>query len=474
MTSLQNFSLPRNWRWGTISDLIRKDGVFVDGDWVESKDQDPKGDVRLIQLADIGDGEYRDKSSRFLTKNKALGLGCTFLKPKDVLVARMPEPLGRSCVYPGDSKPAVTVVDVCVIRSNNGDFNHYWLSHFLNAPHFRSAVARLQAGSTRKRISRKNLATIPLPIPPLTDQAQIAGEIDRKFLQLDAGVEVLHRIQEKLKKYRAAVLKTACEGRLVPTEAELAKKEGRPYETGAQLLARILTARRKNWQGRGQYKEPSGPETTSLPSLPEGWSWATLPILGVLGRGKSKHRPRDDKRLYDGAYPFIQTGDIRKAKGTIREFTQTYSEFGLQQSRLWPAGTLCITIAANIAETGILTFDSCFPDSVVGFIHPENQTTTRYIEFFIRTAKEHLERFAPSTAQKNINLDVLENVAIPIPPLAEQTRIVAEIERRLSGADELETLVATNFQRASRLRQSILQRAFSGKSVSDQPSKGSR
>jgi type I restriction enzyme S subunit len=191
-----------------------------------------------------------------------------------------------------------------------------------------------------------------------------------------------------------------------------------------------------------------------------------MPQLGELNRGKSKHRPRDDARLYRGAYPFIQTGDIRRSGGTIREHTQTYSEFGLLQSRLWPEGTLCTTIAANIAETGILKFQSCFPDSIVGFTHDGDPATTRYVEFFIRTAKEKLAQFAPATAQKNINLDVLQKVAIP-PPLAEQMRIVAEVERRLSVVEELEAVVSTNLQRATRLRQSILQKASSGQLIGD-------
>ncbi|MBZ0097203.1 MAG: restriction endonuclease subunit S, partial [Sulfuricella sp.] len=172
-----------------------------------------------------------------------------------------------------------------------------------------------------------------------------------------------------------------------------------------------------------------------------------------------KHRPRDDERLYGGPYPFIQTGDVRKSGGTIREYSQTYSNFGLKQSRLWPAGTLCITIAANIAETGILAFDACFPDSIVGFLSTDT-ITTRYVEFFIRTAKENLEQFAPATAQKNINLDVLQNVAVPFPPLAEQRAIVNELELRFSLTDEAEAQVNANLQRAERLRQSILSGAF--------------
>ena len=170
-------TLPSGWEWKTIPDLVSNDGVFIDGDWVESKDQDPNGDVRLIQLADVGDGAYRDKSDRFMTKAKAEELRCTFLNEGDVLIARMPDPLGRACIFPGDTKPSVTVVDVAIVRSGNGEFDHRWLCCFVNAHPFRSAISDLQAGSTRKRISRGNLATIPLPVPPLPQQRRIVAEI---------------------------------------------------------------------------------------------------------------------------------------------------------------------------------------------------------------------------------------------------------------------------------------------------------
>lgn len=159
MKELGNYPLPNGWRWATIPELVGNNGVFIDGDWVESKDQDPSGDVRLIQLADVGDGVYRDRSARFLTQAKAAELRCTFLNPGDVLIARMPDPLGRACIFPGDTKPSVTVVDVCIVRSANGKFDHRWLSWFINASPVRSAISGLQAGSTRKRISRGNLAT---------------------------------------------------------------------------------------------------------------------------------------------------------------------------------------------------------------------------------------------------------------------------------------------------------------------------
>jgi type I restriction enzyme S subunit len=164
-------------------------------------------------------------------------------------------------------------------------------------------------------------------------------------------------------------------------------------------------------------------------SLPTGWAWARFQEVGEFGRGKSKHRPRNDPKLFNpGLYPLIQTGEVARADRVIQHFNAQYSEFGLAQSKLWPAGTLCITIAANIADSAILGFDACFPDSVVGLVPIADLVDPRYFLTFIETAKDDLTAFAPATAQKNINLEILNSVLIPVPPRQEMARIVARVE----------------------------------------------
>jgi type I restriction enzyme S subunit len=206
-----------------------------------------------------------------------------------------------------------------------------------------------------------------------------------------------------------------------------------------------------------------------LPQLPDSWTWATLSQLGELNRGKSKHRPRNDPTLYGGAYPFVQTGDVREADTVVRLYHSTYNEKGLAQSYLWPEGTLCITIAANIADTAILGFDACFPDSIVGLLSRPEHCSIAFVEYFIRTAKEELDRYAPATAQKNINLQTLIQVAVPLPPLKEQLVIVNELERRFSIIEQLEATIEDSLKRSESLRQSILKRAFSGRLVAQDP-----
>ena len=162
-----------------LAEALRSAPVFVDGDWIESKDQDPDGDVGLIQLADVGIGSFINKSRRFLTENTARRLVCTFLESGDVLIARMPDPIGRACVFPGVGQPAGKAVDVCIVRANPEVIDSRYLVHFLNSADALRQVSSKASGSTRQRISRPNLGTIQIPLPPLEEQRRIAAILDK-------------------------------------------------------------------------------------------------------------------------------------------------------------------------------------------------------------------------------------------------------------------------------------------------------
>lgn len=190
---------------------------------------------------------------------------------------------------------------------------------------------------------------------------------------------------------------------------------------------------------------------------PKGWEHAPLSEVGKLDRGRSRHRPRDEPGLYGGLHPFIQTGDVANAAGVIDKHSQTYSDAGLAQSRIWPAGTLCITIAANIAKTAILTFNACFPDSVVGFTSGPT-ILSEYVRAWFVTMEGKLEKAAPQAAQKNINLRILNDLQIPVPPMALQRQFAA----RVAEIRALESQQAASRRRLDDLFQSMLHRAFRG------------
>lgn len=191
-------------------------------------------------------------------------------------------------------------------------------------------------------------------------------------------------------------------------------------------------------------------------SNPRGYPLERLGHVGTLDRGVSKHRPRNDPALLGGPYPLIQTGDVARSGGTISSYTSTYSELGLAQSRLWPAGTLCITIAANIAQTGILAFDACFPDSVVGFTADES--TTAYIRTWFTFLQATLEASAPQSAQRNINLALLRDLPVPLPPVADRKRF----HECLRTVQEVRATASRRGQQLEELFSALQSRAFSG------------
>lgn len=187
------------------------------------------------------------------------------------------------------------------------------------------------------------------------------------------------------------------------------------------------------------------------------WFLRLFSDVGTLDRGRSKNRPRDEASLYGGKYPFIQTGDVANANGEITAYTQTYSDKGLAQSKMWPAGTLCITIAANIGKTAILTFPACFPDSIVGFI-PGKNIVVDYVRQWLVTIESRLEEAAPQMAQKNINLKILSELEIPVPPLPLQK----EFAQRVAEIREMEAAQSVSRKRLDDLFNSMLHRAFEG------------
>lgn len=190
------------------------------------------------------------------------------------------------------------------------------------------------------------------------------------------------------------------------------------------------------------------------------WDKKLLSQVGVIERGKSKHRPRNDPSLYGGDYPFVQTGDIRNSKRVITDFRQTYNEKGLAQSKLWPKGTLCITIAANIAETAVLGFDACFPDSIIGFI--PNEGNVKFYEYLITHYKDVLQAKSKGSAQDNINLGTFQSTPLPIPGSKEQNEIVIKLDAADYTSQKLRALYQRKLSALANLKQSLLNKAFKG------------
>lgn len=290
--------------------------------------------------------------------------------------------------------------DITAIEPDGSKVDTGYLVHFLKTK--QEYFERLARGATIKGITREIVTNLDIPLPSLPEQRRIAAILDH---------------------------------------ADALRAKRRESLTQLDKLAQSI------------FIEMFGHPVSN----PMGWDYKKLSEVGVLERGLSKHRPRNAPELLGGPYPLVQTGDVANSNGYITQYSSTYSEIGLKQSRLWPKGTLCITIAANIARTGILSFNTCFPDSIVGFTASEI-STVEYVRVWLSFLQKTLEETAPESAQKNINLAILRNLTLPVPPLALQEKFYQCIKvcRQLRD-DSVRALDQLNV-----LVQSLQDRAFRG------------
>ena len=341
-------------------------------------------------------------------------------------------------------------------------------------------VRQAQGGVGLAHITKPRFSDSHIPIPPLPEQRRIVAEIEKQFTRLDASVAALKRVRANLKRYRASVLKTACEGNLVPTEAELVRADGRDYEPADQLLERVLAERRAHWEAqekpRGKYKETVAPNTSDLPELPEGWVWAMVAqLLARSEYGTSVKCSYESDGLPVLRIPNIVAGeldlnDIKYATRTIPiDSNSALAKGDVLMCRT--NGSVNLVGKTAVVSTELEPYHS-FASYLLRFRLIETEMMPKWFHIYATSqlGRAFIEQHAASSAgQNNVSLSLIHRMPIPLPPLAEQRRIGAEVERRLSVIQQAEDAVEANLTRAERLRQSILKQAFSGKLVPQDP-----
>ncbi len=356
----------------------------------------------------------------------------------------------------------------------------YYLYYFISQQNFRDEAARNMTGAVGlRRVPKHFIEERPIPMPgTIAEQQRIVAEIEKQFTRLDTAVVALVRVKANLKRYRAAVLKAACSGELVPTEAALSKTRNSkpetrnaPFETGEELLKRILEERRKNWSGRGKYKEPSAPEPLADLELPKGWVWTGIEQLSTGSKNAIKAGPFGSslKKSFYVPSGFKIYGQEQVIKGDpyFGDYFISRDLFEKLQSCEVKSGDILISLVGTTGKVLILP-DDCAP----GIINPRllklslnpSGVKAKFIKILLEssTTRAFFKLAAHGGTMEILNLGILKTLPVALPPLAEQKRIVEEVERRLSVIEELETVVAANLQCATRLRQSILKKAFVG------------
>lgn len=486
------------WIEITLDEVIAEKGIFKDGDWVESKDQDPNGEVRLIQLADIGDGDFLNKSNRFLTKTKAEELNCTFLKEGDLIIARMPYPLGRATIFPlkGDEK-YITVVDVAIIRFQNTNVLTKFFLYNINSPNSRRKIEELQSGTTRKRISRKNLAKITFPLAPLPEQRAIVAKIEELFSELDNGIDNLKKAKEKLEIYRQAVLKKAFDGELT--------KEWRNSQscltTGEETLIKIKENRNSRyisklndwkekvaqWKLDGEIvKKPKKPSELDV-SVFDNYKvnfhtpneWARCQVADVISSLTDYHAngsyeilkenvtllDQPDYALMIRATNF-EKNDLVKDLKYISEHAYNF----LSKTKLY-GGEILIGKIGNAGKVYLMpTLNKKASLAMNLFAINVEFILSKFLYYQLKNFDQEREisSYVKGVGNPTIDKISIRSIHINICSIEEQNRIIQEIEARLSICDNILACINKGIEKAEALRQSVLKKAFEGKLLSEE------
>ena len=495
------FELPVGWEW------VRLDNIspmpIIDGDWIESKDQDVEGEIRLVQLADVGVGEFKDKSDRFINLDTFNRLNCTQLQTGDILIARLPNPIGRACVFPDLNQMAITVVDIAILRLLNVSYDEY-VVHAINSNTFRAQVEAFGKGATRFRVATGNLKTLLLPLPPIAEQHRIVAKVDElmalcdqlenqhnnaaeaheklvthllgtltqsqnaeefktNWQRISEHFDTLFTTEASIDALKQTLLQLAVMGKLVPQD---------PNDEPASELIKHLHTDRSTWLSENQHSNPEcksmQKKLAALPNaeapfiLPS--SWAAVHLIDccrLLVDCHNKTAPYSSSGI-----PIIRTSNIRERKFRLEDLKYVSEDtYQFWSRRCFPeSGDIMFTREAPMGEAAIIPLGAkyCLGQRTM-LIRPMHEFIFNEYLLITLTEPHLLERSSDSaigSTVKHLRVGAVEELNIPLPPLAEQHRIVSRVDALMAICDQLKSQIISGNQLQQKLADVVIEQAI--------------
>jgi type I restriction enzyme, S subunit len=462
--------LPDGWAETALENLVRKDGFMCDGDWVESKDQDPNGKVRLIQLADIGDGNFINKSSRFMSPEKVKALNCTLLKEGDVLISRLGDPLGKACIFPGVGQDAVTVVDVHILRTDFNLIDNRYLTYFINAPQTREIIASLSSGTTRRRITGKKVKSLNFPVLPVNEQKRIAEKLDQVLEEVNSTKARLGKIPTILKNFRLSVLQSAVNGELSKNwRSERGEVESLRLDELREVKKKLINE--KSIKKDLLFSEIKPEECPTL-NIPNDWEWIDIASLSSKVTDGEHKTPRRT----DGGYYLLSARNVRNNKIDLTKVDYVNKEeFSKLRKRCDPdRGDILISCSGSVGRICIVDKNDEYvmvrSAAMVRLL--DGFSNNKYICFALQSPilQRQIEERSKATAQSNLFLGEIKQLKIPFPSLMEQDHIVEKVENLFTFADQIEGNYNLAKDQVDKITGSVLAKAYRGELVPQDPS----
>lgn len=456
--------LPDGWYSSKLENAISSQDLISDGDWIESKDQDINGTIRIIQLADIGDGEFKNKSERYITPEKAKTLKCTYLHIGDVLIARMPDPLGRSCIFPNIHQSAVTVVDICLIRTKNSAFNNKILKYWLNTPIIRSKIASNSSGTTRKRITRKKLEQLILPIPALPEQKVIADLLDQLIAQVDKLKLHLETILTTLKQFRQSVLNAAVTGKLTEDWRKLNPCSSINIKELEQYWSNNYKSKQK------KYTHFRSNKYSILKDIHLPDSWVKTQVGEVFDVHVGATPSRSDDSYWNGNINWVSSAEVAFCRISSTKEKITQKGLSSCSTKVHPIGTVMLAMIGQGKTRGqaaILDTPACHNQNTAALRIAKKYTLPEFLYYYLMSQYQITRMVGSGNNQKALNKISVQELPFSLPPFKEQQEIVNRVENYFAFADKIEQQVKSAQERVNNLTPAVLAKAFKGELTAD-------
>lgn len=484
--------LPPGWLEVEFGDLFSLPGDdIVDGPFgsnLKASEYVNEG-VPIARLQNIDRNQFVAKNTKYVTREKAEELARHTFVPGDILITKLGDPLGKACLAPASIEKGVLIADVVRARITHPWVDRRFLCYQINADNIVEQFKDQTKGTTRPRVNLTKIRALKARLCSLPEQLHIVEKLEELLTDLDAGVAELMAAQEKLVQYRQSLLKAAVDGTLTAEWRAERAQRGESTESGAQLLARILTERRAHWKAKqlakferqdkappqgwqDKYPEPVQPDTTDLPALPEGWVWATIDQLAHVGTGVTPLRS-NSAYFYQGTIPWVTSGALNDEM--VSNATEMVTNLALSECRLeiYPAGSLLVAMYGEGKTRGKcseLMISATINQAIAALVlEPAAQDCKAYLKLYLLNSYEMMREQASGGVQPNLNLQIIKSIALPLPPVAEQNEISLLLTGQFEQIEKQQNVVEFGIKQSTTQRKNIFKSAFSGQLCPREP-----
>lgn len=448
--------------------------LFTDGNWIESKDQSQSG-IRLVQTGNVGLGEFKDRrnKARFISEDTFLRLKCQEVFAGDCLVSRLPDPVGRSCIVPESGDRMITAVDCTIMRFDQSVLISGFFNYYSQSEQYLSDIETYCTGATRKRISRSNLGKIEIPLPPLPEQTRIVASLDEAFAGIDAAIANTEKnLANAHELFQSSLIRCFTQSNKLPSPLIDLFVDDPAQVSNEQLKDERILPIKSSTRGRAETDRVIEGELSLSVGMPskqprDGWRWTKLSDIARLESGHTPSRKHPE--YWNGDIPWLGIKDARAHHGGVIDDTQQHTnQLGIDNSaaRILPPGTVCLSRTASVGYVVVTGAAMATSQDFVNWVC-FSELDPHFLKYLLLSEGREFSKFSSGSVHQTIYFPEVKAFHICHPSVTAQRRIVDFLDEVRVTTERLESIYQQKLTGLTELKQSLLQKAFSGELTAD-------